>query len=524
MKRVWRHIALAAALTLCLSGCGGKTSNKATGGELTAPQLGDTYPVKTEETLTMWADAPVHASYASYKDQPFYQDLMKNTGINVDFRFPPQGQGQEAFNLLIASGNLPDVILYHWIHASGGPQKFLDEKYIIPLNDVFKAYSPNITKYLAEHPDADRMIKTDNGQYYCYPFLRGDDWLTVYTGPVVRQDLLEKYNIKEPVTLDDWHAMLTTFKDNGVKIPLTLVNNSYYLASGVNGYYRFYIDGSNVKYGPIEESWKDYINVMNRWYNEGLIDKDYGSLDSTVLNQKMASGDVGATLGSGSQIGTWMSSGTKNDPAYNLKGIKYPVPQAGMQPEFGQKDNIYPGYGCAAITTSCKNLELAAKFLDYFYTEEGQLFSNFGTEGVSYEMKDGQPVFTQAVFDDNGAAANIGKYAWSYSTTLSIQDRRMYEQRLSWDQQKKAIDVWNQTNMASHLIPPVLPNSEEVSVMADITSQLQTYMEEFFYSSVCSKEPLSDEAFQAYVEQVKALGVDRVISIYETAIGRYNQR
>ena len=100
----------------------------------------------------------------------------------------------------------------------------------------------------------------------------------------------------------------------------------------------------------------------------------------------------------------------------------------------------------------------------------------------------------------------------------------MYEQRLSWDQQKAAIDVWNQTNMANHIIPPVLPNSEETSVMADVTSQLKTYMEEFYYASVTAKEPLSEEAFNAYVQQVKALGVDKVIKIYEDAIARYNNR
>lgn len=524
MKKMWKGCALALAVVLALAGCGKKETDSATGKELEAARLGDSYPLDTTETLTMWADAPVHASYASYKDMPFYQDLMKNTGVTVDFRFPPQGQSTEAFNLLIASGNLPDVILYHWTHAAGGPQKFLDEKYIIPLNEIFDAYSPNIKKYLSEHAEADRMIKTDSGQYYCYPFLRGDDWLTVYSGPVVRKDLMDKFSIAEPETLDDWHAMLTTFKENGVKVPLTLPTGNYYLAGGVNGFYDFYLDNGKVKYGPIEDSWRDYINVMNQWYNEGLIDKDYGSLDSTVLKQKMSSGDVGASMGGGSDIGTWLSAGKKNNSAYDLQGIHYPVPQKGMKAEFGQKDNIYPGYGCAAITTACKNLELAAKFLDYFYSEEGQLFSNFGTEGVSYEMKDGQPVFTDVIFDETGTAANIGKYAWSYSTTLSIQDKRMYEQRLSWDQQKAAIDVWNQTNMANHIIPPVLPNSEETSVMADVTSQLKTYMEEFYFASVTAKEPLSAEAFNAYVQQVKALGVDKVIQIYEDAIARYNNR
>ncbi len=524
MKKFLKVIALVLTLSICLSGCGTKRQVNVNNGELEPAKLGDSYPLECEDTLDVWADASVYAEYTSYKDQPFYNDLLKNTGVNAEFRFPPQGQSSEAFNLLIASGDMPDVIIYQWLWVPGGPQKFIDEGYIRPLNDVFEKYTPNISKYLSENSDIDRMIKTDEHQYYCFPFVRGDEWLTTYMGPVVRSDLLKKYNVEVPVTIDDWTNMLTVFKENGVKSPLALISDRHYLASGTNGYFDFYIDEGKVKYGPIENGWKDYINVMNKWYNSGLIDKDYGSIDSTIMNQKVAQGDVGATIGSGSNIGTWLSSGKKQNESFDLIGISYPVPEEGMIAKFGQKDNLYNGVGCAAITQNCKNVELAAKFLDYFYTEEGRMLSNFGTEGVSYEMVNDEPKFTDAVFDESGSASYIGKYAWSHSTVLSIQDRRMYEQRLAYPQQKTAIDVWQNTNMAEHRMPVILPNSEESSMEADISNQIDTYMEEFFFESVSAPQPLTDEAFAAYVEQMKALGIDQLIEIYNTCVERYNKR
>lgn len=47
-----------------------------------------------------------------------------------------------------------------------------------------------------------------------------------------------------------------------------------------------------------------------------------------------------------------------------------------------------------AITSSCKNPELAIEWCDYWYGEEGYYLLNFGVEGESYDMVDGKPVYT----------------------------------------------------------------------------------------------------------------------------------
>ena len=46
------------------------------------------------------------------------------------------------------------------------------------------------------------------------------------------------------------------------------------------------------------------------------------------------------------------------------------------------------------ITPDCENVELAARYLDFWYSEAGILLSNFGKEGVSYTMVNGVPTFT----------------------------------------------------------------------------------------------------------------------------------
>ena len=57
------------------------------------------------------------------------------------------------------------------------------------------------------------------------------------------------------------------------------------------------------------------------------------------------------------------------------------------------KDPIY-------ITTACKNPELAAKWLDFQYSEQGQLLNWYGIEGETYTLDaDGKPQFTDMVLN-----------------------------------------------------------------------------------------------------------------------------
>ena len=72
------------------------------------------------------------------------------------------------------------------------------------------------------------MIVNDEGDIYCFPFIRGDNSLMVFQGPIVRKDWLDKLGIPMPETIDDWYAMLQAFRDkdpngNGKKdeVPFT---------------------------------------------------------------------------------------------------------------------------------------------------------------------------------------------------------------------------------------------------------------------------------------------------------------
>jgi len=153
------------SLSLVIAGCSNKTTSEGekepTGETKDSPKAEDVgYP----ETLTYWTalDPNVAATSASLNDVGVYQGIEEITGTKVDFKHPA-GEGDrvtEQFNLMVASGNLPDVIEYNWLTVPKGPDNAIKNGTIIRLNELIEQYAPNFSKYLDENPDVKKMITT----------------------------------------------------------------------------------------------------------------------------------------------------------------------------------------------------------------------------------------------------------------------------------------------------------------------------------------------------------------------------
>lgn len=158
------------------SGAGAQTQAQASqGGNAGGEAKEFSYPMEAGDKLTYWCEltTTVSANYASLGDTPFAKGWQAETGAQIEFLHPPAGQLKEQFSLILADGNLPDLMEYNWmVDYPGGPEKAIKDGVILPLNDIFEQYCPNLTAYLQANPDIDKMIKTDEGHYYVFPFIR----------------------------------------------------------------------------------------------------------------------------------------------------------------------------------------------------------------------------------------------------------------------------------------------------------------------------------------------------------------
>ncbi|MGG6312435.1 extracellular solute-binding protein [Paenibacillus macerans] len=511
---------------------GGADPGNAAGTEAT------TYPIQTDKTLTYWGEinGNLIGVKNTHQDIPFFQKWQEKTGVPLEFTAPPTGQVREALNVMLASGDLPDMIEYNFIgDFPGGPEKAIKDGYILRLNDLIDKYAPNLKKYLQENPDIDKMVKTDSGSYYVFPFIRGDEYLRVFQGPIIRKDWLDELGLPVPETIDEWTATLLAFKEKkGAAAPLSMVSKPRFFNESGNGAFLgafgvnrgFYQEDGAIKFGPAEPGFKEYLRLFQDWYKEGLLDRNIATADTKALDSNIASGATGATIGNaGGGIGKWQPLVEANDPKAVLVAAPYPVLNKGDKPKFGQRNQGYASEGTVAITTAAKDPELAVRMLDYGYSEEGHMFFNFGEEGVSYEMVDGYPKYTDLLMknpDNLAPAQAISLYARGSYNGPFVQDKRYAEQFFARQTQRDAIEIWKNTDAEKYQLPSITPTPEESSEYAAIMNDINTLVDEMTIKIILGEE--SVDQFESYVDKMKSLRLERAIEIQGAALERYNNR
>lgn len=491
------------------------------------------YPVAEGGKLTWWMalNGNVSANFTTMEETEFAKALTEQTGIEIDYIHPASGQTDETFNLMVAEGEFPDLLEYEFINYSGGPAKAIEDGIIIGLNDVIDQYCPNLKAFLEANPDVDKAIRTDDGIYYCFPCILNEPDLAVTRGLCLRQDWLEALNMDVPESIEEWHDVLTAFKtEMGAEAPLciawsTLTDSPIAYAFGVGAKNWYLDDDGKVVYGVVTEEYKNFLMTMNQWYSEGLLDVDMASLKSDIITSKMLSGAAGATYAwAGSGMQSWVLTAAATDPDYML--VAAPVPSYnGAAPIAGFGGFRYKAAGSVSISSDCENIELAARLLDYGYSEEGRLLYNYGVEGESYDMVDGVAIYTDEVLsnpDGLSIAHAIAKYARSCYQGPFVQELNYYTQYLQVPTVKEAPSIWTVDTTLDHMYPSTTPTTEEADELAAITGEMQTYVNEMILKFVLGTK--SFDEWDEYVADVESFGLDRAIEIKEAALERYNAR
>ncbi|MBE7051872.1 MAG: extracellular solute-binding protein, partial [Ruminococcaceae bacterium] len=217
MKKISKIIALLCACLLIASafaGCGGNKVER----------------VETDgSTFTYWCtmNSTTSRTLSDYSEMLFYQEMEKATGVHIDFTHPIEGStGNEAFIAMLSGSDLPDMMEYNWANYSGGPQQALDDEVVIELNDYLEEHAPSYYNYMEgeygkEHNYAYKLAATtDDGRYYGFNVLNLGE-TRGFAGLYVRADLLKKWNMEIPETIDEWTAVFAKAKSEGFSRPFT---------------------------------------------------------------------------------------------------------------------------------------------------------------------------------------------------------------------------------------------------------------------------------------------------------------
>ena len=513
-----------------------KTDSKASETAATSSSTDSVYPLKKASKLTYWM--PVNANWngyaQNYGETEIAKELSKRTGVTVEYVHPPLGQEKDVFNILVASGDLPDIIAYRWTDFPGGPSAAINNNVIIKLNDAINKWSPNFKNYIEkDRPQFTKEAKMDDGSYYFYPLVRDGKTLLITSGPIIRKDWLNDLGLSVPETTDEWYTMLKAFKDKkGATAPLTTIGDKngfqclQMFEGCFNTYRGFYVgkDGK-IACGYTTQEFKKMLEYFNKLYSDGLLDKNFNSTDRKAQDSNMLNNKSGATYGAGgSGIGLWIPSMKDKDPKYDLIASKFPVQKKGDKPSFVNWTSGMDKNTQAAITTKCKDVEAAARFLDYGFGKEGHLLMNFGIEGKSYTMVNGNPIYTEEI-TNNPQKRSFSQALANWTNCSSggaalVQDERQLDQFYSFPQQKEALKNWGSTDLTT--MPLITPTDTESAEQAKIMNEINTYTLEMQVKFIMGTEPLTN--FDKFVDNLKKMNIERATALQQQALDRYNKR
>ncbi len=525
-------------------------------GALTTPRSNYVqYPYADGEgiTLTYWLQTP--GNVMNHPDTPdsvqmteWAQRWQELTGIKVEFIGPATTKSDEvttAFNLMTTGAKLPDIIEWEWTSSyAGGPSQAEADGVLIWLDDLITSDGPaaDLWQYLQDNPTLDTAVKTDDGHYYCFPFTRGSKMLTTTSGPVVRKDLIEAagYKVEDLVTIDDWTEVMTALQKNGVEHPLSFESQSYMLnmmpgAWGFrNGMYVNADDGK-VHYGPMEEGYKEMLAQMVAWMKAGLIDPDTAEWTSANTKADILNGDSAICYGAlGSRMGSWNTAAWAEPDTYgadfDLVGAQFPVSKEGQKVQYcgGSTDYSIASKGHAAITADCEHPEVAAAFLNFCYSQTGHYEINLGEEGVAYTGFEETPYGTAAKYTDtimkaDNIAVAMAHYGRANMSGAFIQDPNYILGYYATDEQRAAVSMWASNDVTGTIMPPVTMTPDEATEFASLNGNVDTAVQEFRGKILNGSADL-DAEWDAYIEQIKGMGAERMVEIKQAALDRYNAR
>lgn len=501
--------------SIALGGCGGKSSKN----------------TKESKDLKVWSSALQPATeYSDWKDSPFHKGLEKGTGIKVDWEFPTEGTDQsQAFNLMTSESQLPDIIQYPMDKKA---DMYIDDGLILDLTDLLPDKAPNYWKFLQDNPDLDRAMKTDSGKYYMFGFFRENVIAATHLGPMIRQDWLEEQNLEVPKTIDDWEHVLQVFnKEYGARLSFTSGRMSPGFAGAFGAYGTFgtsgYVDKNNhIQLAQVQPEWKEYMTWLNKLYKEGLIDPDVITLADSELKTKIANDNVGATITTAGTMTSYQEDANASGKTARWAAVPYPAQANGDKSTALYYDQLANDYGFSiGGTTEGKKLDDALKWLDWGFTEEGATYWNFGTEGESYEMKDGQPEFTDKITkSDKGTIEALTSYTGNVNLGLGMQNIRVTEARFS-DEANKGCKTWYNENdeaLASTIPKQISYTSEESKELATITNTLDSFISENAMKFMTGERSLDE--YDQFVQELKDQNLDRYLEIRQAAFDRYLDR
>jgi putative aldouronate transport system substrate-binding protein len=541
-KRLLRVSASALAFAMALSLCACDTTGPIEGMSSAPAGDGGDSAVESEKggssesgsgetvTLTYFVDSLGDSIIQSYNDNLMYQEVEKILNVDIDFQHSARGEFGNQLSVMLASGDLPDMI--ESFSYAKGAQAAIQDGLILDLSDLVPEYAPDYYELITSDDAIWREVVTDEGTIWSFNCLQPKQE-PAWRGISLREDLLQEAGLEPPETIAEFKEVLAAFKNLGVDYPFSMrfeySNGAFNLIGAFqrDGYFvaayglgpDWYLDTNDeVQFGPMQDAYKDFLAEMNAWYNEGLLDPDFATRESSDFDSYIVNGEIGAFVSGYGPSLNYQNNGQAQNPNYKLTQITNPSLNKGELAQLRNQDSVNKG-NATVVTVNCENPEKAVEFLNFGYTEEGAMMYNYGLEGVSYEMVDGKPQWTEAMTDGSeGAWPQIRE---KYKKHTGPYNRDWEAAPLS-DYEYQCMENWSVCGTSMKVPDNLSLTDAESAEYNPIMTDVYTYLTENVTAFINGSRSL--EEFDQFRADLESFGVERALEIKRASYERYKSR
>lgn len=449
--------------------------------------------------------------------------MLEKYNVEVNFQAIPRWTEVDEINNLLAAGNAPDIcVTYSYptvltYAQMGGVQNL--SSYV----EEYKEYIPNLFNWLGDsNMYWDKDPKT--GTLWALEGRRAEQQRIV---TYVRKDWLDKLNLKEPTTTQEFEDMLVAFDENAElllgsdakqMIPFELTYDVGWTAANIITSFQdanitdkeYYINGFDDR-ALTQSGTKEAVRLLNKWYNMGLLWDDFALYKSgdTTGDDLIKAGYVGSIMVN------WDQPFRNGEDSYiaNLQRIcgedACYVPVDCFENNAGKHAKyLYSPAGDRKIFFPTTNDEPLASllYLDYISSPETIKYLQAGEEGVTHEVLESGAIQIKDATGD--AIQNSGKNI-DYTITcngVNFGDQELANLSLSYGYagiDPALVDAANKIAMNDGIEPKNV-NVGVIEAEAGVGDSLSEKRDQIYDQAVVAKpdefDALWDQMIQEYLD------------------------
>lgn len=498
------------------------------------------FPITEEKIeLSVFALQPVYVE--DFETNEFTKLYEEKTNVHINWETTPKVGLKEKRNLLLASGNYPDILF--------GTDLTFEEQMMYGSQGILIDMKPLIDKWgfeLKKHLDnidwLENAITTPDGSILSLPHI--DECFHCYYGQKmwINNTWLEELGLDMPETTEDFKNVMIAFKEkdpngNGKsdEVPLTGALNiwhseipdflmcSFIYCDGDDNTFRVTVKDGIVDCIADRPEFREGLRYIASMYELDLIDPGAFTQNRDQLKQ-LGEGSEDQVIGAASS--GWFGYFSSFDGERHKDYVAVP-PLKG--PEGVQLCGYYPfGYytGAFSITNTNPYPDASYRWADWMFGEEGQRTKDIGREGIEWEKpEDGEIAINgeQAKIRPLAPLGEVQNITWKVGPAGKTTDFRLSEVRAEDPYTPTGLEtrLYNETQKyvgfePEEVYPPLYMTNEQIDEMAQIKGALMSYIEESMARFITGDLDI-DKDWDQYVKGLNDLDMERYEEICQAA-------